>query len=360
MQTFDTCNALIEDLCVENQVAVISEQTNYWFVRSDGGSLFSEFRTGDYIGILWNKILNIQEVCQENEKALIEKYNDYYPESKRPGNIFRYHDILINQMKVGDIIIVPSENSKTFMVGRISGDFFYVEPTSFDEADEHFDSSRFVMKRRSVKWITTTPVPRESVDPMLLNLIYSQHTIFDANQYSEFINRIIYPGSMYYRDGVLHLVISVSKQDAIPASLIAGLISPVTNYCADLGTEIGIDFDDKSLAFQATVNSPGVIELVAILGKPVAWGIVTVFAILSLGALLTGGKVSFSKHKHIETNGLLKAISDFREKKTVIEKERLTVEALKINIEKLKALETVEPLIPIADVEELPLIIDED
>lgn len=336
MLSFSEWNEDIESLCSDNQIAVINENINYWFVRSDGGSLFGEFILGNYIGILWNKILNMKEISEENEKELVQKYRVLYDDSKRPGNIFKYHDILINKMKAGDIVVVPSEDSRTFMIGSVSGDFYMNEPSVLDEIEKDFDKSSFVIKRRPVRWITNHPVKREAFDPILLNLVYCQHTIVDANKYSEFINRVIYPNSLYYRNGELHLVIGVYEKESIPAASISGIISPISEYCREISRATGVVFDDRSLGFQATVNSPGTIELVALLGTSPFIGAIAILGVMAIGVLLVGGKVSFSKHKHVETGGILKAISEFRANNANLAREKVLIEQLKENIKKIQ------------------------
>lgn len=328
---------MIYSLCRENGISVINDEVNYWFVRSDGGSLFGEFRIGGYVGILWNRIDSLSEIKAENEKSLVDQFKVLYPDTTRPGNIFKYHDILLNQMKKGDIVLVPSENSQTFLVGYIDGDFDYARPLTVDYTDKGFDESKFVKKRRPVKWLTSAPVPRSEVDPILLSLVYSQHTIVSANQYSEFINRIIFKNRSYFRNGELHMVLGVSRTSAIPASLIAEIVTPIAEFCRNMNAELGIDFDENSLGFQATVNSPGMIEIIGYFGTPALIGIAVVTGVITLSVLLAGGKISISKYKSVETAGFLKSYAEFLDKMKDVKAKDLNIEKLKKSIEKLDA-----------------------
>lgn len=314
-----------------NDLPHLDSNSNYWLVRANGGDYFTDFNLNSYIGIGWNEITldDIQESNNSNEqlKAIIlDKYphivsNTEFSEdlldeddsdkeldmpiykvghlttrqlSSTVGQLLRF----TNDMNINDFVVVPSENSEQFIVGKITS-------TPFEETKKHLDTlasesgnykhSSF-LKRIKVNWLGR--FSREDADTALYKMIYSQHAISNIDSYSPYINRAIFDA--YVLDGdELHLTYHVTQETNIEAKLLGQFIYQYSEMYELLS-------ESNDLKIKVNIQSKGPAESTA---KYLLEGAAAFIMLFCAGsASYGGGKVSYSKDGKIdiEMSGIAK------------------------------------------------------
>ena len=128
-----------------SQVRVIDEKRNYWFIRTYGGRLFDYFRENNFIGLGFNSVpySYIKEAKPKTETingvetsvvdlatfTRLQKFiSDNTPYKK--GEATKWANQLIDfehEIKVGDLVIIPSEKSDDLLFGIVEGETHLVD-----------------------------------------------------------------------------------------------------------------------------------------------------------------------------------------------------------------------------------------
>ena len=87
----------------------ISVERNYWLVRTSGGVWYDEFSNDNFIGINWNELT--EKHCKTDNRTEAEVIiSNNYPESKQPGKIIKNIIKFYQEIKIGDVVMIPDEN----------------------------------------------------------------------------------------------------------------------------------------------------------------------------------------------------------------------------------------------------------
>lgn len=224
------------------------------------------------------------------------------------------------KIQKGDIIIIPSKKSKKLCIGQaISNPYQIKDETKNKELENDILTYK---KRIDIKWIAE--INRNAFDIYIYKLLTSHQGIVSANEYKNFINRMIFP--IYFQNNNLHLSINVNKEKSISFTDnidFLNSLSEIINIFNKLYDE-NINLDNISI--KTTVNSPGVIEL---------YGHYIPIIVISAFLFFIGGKFIhkstkktpdgsiIEKETNIETEGLLKKILDFIKHKDNTEIKKL-------------------------------------
>ena len=294
---------------------IIDNETNFWFVRTESGTLYKEFFFGNYIGIGWDNIGTIkfiQDSTHEQLKAEVEKA---YPDNKRPGYVANQLFTFVREMKKGDYVVIPSESSEVLAFGIIESDIY--EQTNNEAKDTQH------LKRHKVNWIQSRK--RDTLDSYLYRIIYSHNTIVDAESYASNILQTLY--DQFYYDEKFYSVIRIEKKDSISGISLSRFMMDSIDYIEQVS---GQTLDDTDLEMKISINSPGIIAIAVA-------ATLVIFAVSGFGIMLAGGKVEtktkFENLEHegsFETNGLIDAISRYKNNKQnnrLAETERKLIEA---------------------------------
>lgn len=318
-------------------IPIIDPSTNYWFIRTNGGDNFENFYFGQYVAIGWDKIddVNFIKDCLIND--LKDKIIELYPEDTKPGSTASQIMRFVNNMKIGDYVLVPGTNCDRIAIGQITSDVYIYETTEQEQIDAmFFDEEVSYLKRRNVKWIAKRPFERYELDPMLTPIIYSYGTIVNANPYSGFINRTLY--SCYIQGKEMHTIFDVTSTKNIAAVDLYNFIDSIFESAKIYSQLYNTPIEKDEFSIKAAINSPGPIEIVSC-----ATSAFVVLAALSL--FINGAKVKFSfdifkvikGDVNIDSPGLIDKIKDFQkisvENEIQLQKTEAKIEASK---EKLK------------------------
>lgn len=296
---------------------------NYWMVRTEGGKYYPEFTKNNFIGLAWNDFIDLKYIHEIELKEFRAKVKEHYGDTeKKPGGAAIQMKIFVNEMKEGDIVLIPGYSSQLVSFGRISSAAYIV--------DGKIALKCPFRKRRAVEWIKH--YPKKKLDANLFALLNSHRAITNAIPYSSFINRMLFP--FYVKGNSAHLTLEVITEEPILLrqimAIMNGLNLVASEYEKFTGDKIGIE----EVQLRASFNSPGPLEL---LGKKK-----TMLWILIVLEFLIGGKIEVCG-VNIETEGLLPQIQSYfiNKEKTELERLRLQMQGATQNKIKIPKIEDI-------------------
>ena len=318
---------------------IISEEMNYWLIRTYSGKYYAEFSQREYVALGWNEISDLgliasastktkdRDILTELAKKLLRAGKNRQPgddKKDQPGRITSPIMRFVNDINIGDTIIIPSADSVFLNFGKVTSDVFLKTDESI-LTDAGIPS---LYKRRKVTWVKS--VEKKHLDPYLFRLLNSHYAVTDANEYAQYIDRTMYG---YYTKGERgHLVLEVKKESGIYGTELVDLINQILSL-VDLTNGVnGTHYDKNSIEVKLTLNSPGLIEL--------AGGIGIIGAVAVGATIMMGGKVNISMFRGVslETTGIKGLIQQNKDVK--LENRKLDIEEKKLEVEKLKFIET--------------------
>lgn len=273
----------------------ISER-KYWFVRTNGGNYYNEYFNEGFIAVGFNFITDQSPIIRAEEdsvyKIVLQEKIKFEVESAstedkqiKPGLIINQLKRFLVEMSVGDIVLIPSENSQYISFGQIVSDTYLIDESELAEEGCPF------IKRRSIKWLKT--LKKERLDPYLYKAIMSHHVITDVSDSATFINRSL--SDLYIQNDKAHITLRVRTRNPIQLSDISVLI----HSFEEIATAANFSQEEikaiKEAELKINVQSPGPVEfIVPVVGIGVVIG--TIIAINAYRAFTVlknqGGEIS--------------------------------------------------------------------
>lgn len=333
----------VEKLIEEYNIPVvkINEKRNYWLVRTQSGEYHEEFYFDNYISIGWNEFNNQTDFENPSKEEYLKKeISNKYPDSKQPGLIYNQIKRFFTELKVGDLVMIPTKNSTHISFGKVTSKPYIA---SLSETDIEEGACPF-QKRMDVEWIKT--VKRSELDPYLYKMMHSHHTINNANDYASFIDRTLH--SFYIKNNTAHLVININKKGDLSGLDYFEFGYNIINLLPEvekLGFVSGKLDKRKDIKVKSNVQSPGIVEFISYVPA----------VILGIGLLLTflvGGKIKIKftkeeKNISAESKGLIRLLTDYKKQKSTDELE-------KMRLEHEQSMERVKAELP-AELKDLPI-----
>ncbi|WP_346222723.1 hypothetical protein U9I39_04400 [Lacticaseibacillus rhamnosus] len=302
----------------------LSTDSDYWLVRANGGQFFPDFLMNNYVGIGFNKIklASLQEsggdtvrikkmveevygdgltdLADDEESKLVDDSSITNPTEKSPGTIAGQLSRFVFGINKGDIVVVPSISSNSFIVGNVISDPYELDSSSIGNATENveYEPSPF-QKRVNVHWLGR--FARSDADAHLYPMIYSQNSVSRVNDYRSFINRALFDAYILDDDN-LHLTFHVMQQSNINAKFLGQFIYQLSKL-----TELISPESLQDLIIKVNVQSKGPIETAS---KHPFW---TAFAFIILSVALNGGHFDisiFGQRFYVQQNGLIERVED--------------------------------------------------
>lgn len=329
-------------------IPVINDERNYWLVRTQGGEFFQEFYLTNFIAIGWNAFNDIDLIKNiQRHEELVENIAEKYPNDKKPGLSANQMRKFTKEMKKGDIVIIPSENSNFIAYGELLEDEIYIEEINENKIEEGFCDYQ---KRRKVKWINHQS--KENLDIYMYRLLNNHQTIANANDYSTIIDRTLFP--LYIKNGEAHFTLRVNQENNIRIKELSQLINNHMNIIKCFNSESNENLSVDDIDIKINVQSPGPVEIHGAIYAVAIIGFVTI--------AVCGGSFKFTHKNSIEevstqaelkSDGFIEKIIKFMDHWTHNKAEIMTLkEELKTTKEKLK--------ISVPDITEVTLIEAED
>lgn len=296
----------IQALIKSIEIPKIPANTQFWLIRTESGIFYDEYIDNDFVALSWNNIMPIDielaKKSQDSKKELLEHISKEY-DSKQPGMIFNKCNRFINEIKKGDIFMIPdkSNNEITF---AIAGEYY--EETNLSTTEAEFiafkesgwagtfeDKDCPYIKRRRIKRLKS--IPGKYINPNLFKALISYHGLSNINDYADDILSSIYP--IYIYNHKLSTVFQIRTNKKVDALSYSSFIYNSTRQI-NANNELG------QISVKSNINSPGNIILdFAIQSKDIIINALPYIVIIWI--CLGGGKVF-----GFEFNSIIKTISD--------------------------------------------------
>ncbi|MBZ8172661.1 hypothetical protein FOG26_05685 [Staphylococcus cohnii] len=264
------------------KIDIIPDNTNYWLIRTNGGSWYKDFKYNNHVSIT-NNIVDLNTLKEVNKleyykKVITSKNDSKQKELKKSlsnlsederDRILEKNNLtkrnitdlskrlfeFIHEINIGDYIMIPNYRSFEFSIGIIVSDA--TEYTDEDIQNFKINSKKKDYKysknklNRKVKWLKKCS--RYRIDPKILNKLQMHQTIINLSEYKEAINYLINP--VYIQNNHLHINIDIKRKEDISPQLWFEFNNLIKIY-----TE-STSFEFKSQKID--VQSPGIIEFIS-------------------------------------------------------------------------------------------------
>lgn len=283
----------------------IVHERNYWMVRSNSGRFFQDFIFHDYIALSWDYITikmltemkedRIKEIIEENENEAIADVDEDISETSQ-GKITAIYNKLhrfVSEMKIGDVVVLPSQNSDNIQIGLIVGDVYEDYTYAQTYYEENGDSDIIpctYAKRRKIKW--QSHMTKSNMDLYLVKAFNSHHALSNINEYAPYINRNIF--SMYRKDNEVHSTLYAGHENGLSLKELAILSTYLDGTVNDIANTLNIDIPDSDIQVKLNIHSPGLIEIISL---GVGSGLAVAIIMFAWNHIKNGGtfKVGFKK-----------------------------------------------------------------
>ena len=295
----------------------IPNNRNYWFIRTYGGKFFDVFIHNKAVGLGWgwddtsdpkgeiakdlqdkywdilsrgkysdippHNEASIEALAKKISKIMNVENKDSRKKNKKDGDTLSYipqyvrtyikiaskAQALLKILRfekaigIGDIIVIPSVNSSQVMIGEvisnvdiatISNDLYKTK----DQKQIVFPSKRI----RYVKWLHERPISSNTLNPKLIPLLCSQHSLTNAtDKYASYIEQTIYP--IYNKNKLYHLNIPVKSNKNFDIMSYIEFFNHIEYIRGKISTENKIDLYSQELDIKLNIQSPGFIEFIS-------------------------------------------------------------------------------------------------
>lgn len=297
---------------IKELVPVISNDRNYWFIRTYSGEVYDDYIKNNYVGIGLNSVPYeyIKSVTNSIEKDALPfmRLRDYIDKNTdyKSGEATKWANQLVNfehNLKVNDIVIIPNRGGYLYSVGIVESETFIVQDSGtfqFNDKPELYPE-----KRKKIQWLKN--IKRIDFRGELNGLFSSHQGITDANKYSEIIES--YLSNVFMKEDNLYLKLYFNQDEDINAFQLSNFLHSLTEIYKELNIQAGLD-PETELNIKIKLQSKGSVLLKTL-------GYLGGFAIVSLVVLSNNmdfsAELSSGLKLSAKSDGLLKSIADFME-----------------------------------------------
>lgn len=268
-----------------NLVPRISATRKYWLVRTQSGLYYEDYKHNNFIAVGYNPI-RLEDIVESKKRVpnhpenfLAVGIRDRIKDEKQPRYVAKQLLKFVYDIKKGDIVIIPSESSRTISIGEVVEDHVYLDIDAPNTTVPKGESKKCpFIKRRKVRWYQE--VKRNQLDPLLYKLLFSHHIISDGSAYDNIVDNMLH--DLYIKNHVTYLVLDVATTRDIEARTLfdtgSSLLNLVDEYQEEFET---IKLNSSRIDVKLALRSPGKIQLS---GKQA-----TSILIIGLGVLFLNG-----------------------------------------------------------------------
>lgn len=289
-----------------NAISAISSQRKYWMVRTMAGAYYADFIRNNYIAIGYNEISlqqlnNLPQSNKQAKDALKALYEDAYPENRSSGHPVSQLLRFAREVRIGDIVIIPSESAMHVAIGVITSEMYEVE-----ELDPDVDNRCQFKKRMRVDWKSFSR--RKKLSPSLQMMFVSRHPISDVTSYAPYIDSQIC--DCYLKDEEMNLVLKISTRRNVDWDDFFNL-KALTVFTEEFCRYSNLNFGEAPIHMKIQMESPGSLRLSSLsTGKLLLVGLIVI--------ALSGGGIRCERiGLDMSTGGvpaIIEAISDYKDR----------------------------------------------
>lgn len=285
-------------------IDVFKKDRKYWFIRTQSGMYYDDFTKENFVGIEWDEISDLNFIKTASDDEWRIKILENYKDVEKPGSIINQIKKFVNEIKAGDIVLIPNYKSRWLAIGEILNDDIEIfkEDTDFEsilyslDDNEIKEHKTIIKKRRKVKWLKE--VKRSDWDPYLEPIIHSNSAILDADKYALYIDRML--SQFYIKGDEAFLTYKVNKKSNIPYRDMLNFLNNNDKLIALFSSNCpNLDLDINDVILKINVQSKGPIQFKGTFKTILISGII-------IGGLF-GTNFSFNflgQEFNIETEGL--------------------------------------------------------
>lgn len=286
---------------INEYVQTVRQDSNYWMVRTMGGMYYDEFVRNGFIaighnGILLHEINGLQGDKNNKLRQLKRLVNRRYTEVRNPGYIASQLIRFCEEIKQGDIILVPGYNSYRLSICEITGNVY-------ENADARENNGRCpFMKRLPVRILKQTT--RLNLPPKAQLLFNSRHPISCINDYATYLDNTC--SDYYSKNDEIHLVLKIQTEGNVSVETFYN-IERLFKLAEDFCRETGLEGNSGEVEMKVQMESPGWLHFISKNKNYLA-----VIGLLTL--LINGGGLEVSNgdfHMNLNTPGLIRSCSEF-------------------------------------------------
>jgi restriction system protein len=302
-------------------IGEVNSERNYWFIRTDRGNYYDTFLESGYIGIGWNYItvenlVKLEANSIKDKIAVAQKYN--LDSSRGKGKATSVYNKLMrfNDLKAGDVVLIPSRDSYRLGFGIIEDEHIYTDPENRDICPYH--------KRRKVKWIAQKRTIE--LDPIFYMIKQSRHAISSIDKYQNHIDNIL--NSLYIKHGYGHYVLDITTTDDINFNSLLSMVSGIQELLGEINSHFELNEDTSNSSIKLNLQSPGKIEFKLESGKT----LIILAALLSFTSCGNPGEIPIKKAE-------IEGLSEFAEvHQAAIDSTQTAFNELKVDRDKINAI----------------------
>ena len=240
------------------QIESEEQERRYWFVRTDNGHYYDTYLENNFIAIGWNYI-TVNDIVNSSEEEIKAKISRQEPQIQDQSDISYkikisgiYNKIVrFNELRKGDIIVIPNFGSGSLAFGEITQSHIYVKIDGENDCPYH--------KRREVKWHRSGNI--NSFDPHLRFIKRNMHTISEVKSFQPYIDSVL--NHLYKRGEFAHYVIDVNLTEDINLRAFTDLVGSIEKLSGIINEKFNLDEDVHSTAIKLQLQSPGNIEIIS-------------------------------------------------------------------------------------------------
>lgn len=239
----------------------VDEDATFWMIRANKGEYYTDFVTGQYVGIEYDEI-SLKESQEKSNEELSKLFHERKPQDdegrKIPdgtytswiGQLKRFG----NEIQPGDYVLVPSIASERFSLGVVLGEPYELSKGQLDDINsEQVEGRKRSSYKKRIKIQFLRSFNRSEADPALYKMIYTQTTVSKINKYAPYILRAVFDA--YVSGDKVYLTFPVTQKEDIKAR-------PYTTFTYNL-TESYVALDPEAdPVIKNNVQSAGVVQLV--------------------------------------------------------------------------------------------------
>jgi hypothetical protein len=227
------------------------------------------------ISIGWDQITSVDG----KEDNVVETIKRIYPKEKQPRYAYKQVKRFFDEIKINDVVLIPSENSEFIRFGIVESDVYLLNRTDIEEGS--------LNKRRKIRWVEK-PIERKKLDSSMFYLFNSHHIITDATEYGPVIDRTLH--SFFIKGDIGHLVVKIKKEKDISTYEMNILMNNMLNLVEIINYIEGTSYNPRKLHQKSNIQSPGFIEFITEKSLIISIG-------FTIGYIRSGTLLDYAKFK---------------------------------------------------------------
>lgn len=244
------------DAILNFDIPIIPDGKQFWMVRTKKGYFYNEFLSKKFVALAWNIIGEDTDFSPSARDSLKDEILIAYPKINRPSTVINKCCHFINDINIGDILVIPSKSSQ-YITFAEAGEYYEdhtktaeLERVVIDRIEKNDvdinDVSCPYKKRRRIKLLRT--VKGEEITPSLYRAILNYHGISNLQEYAFPILNHLYNYYSYQKDVVL--VYDIRKTTPIKSREFSHLVFGSTECLTSL-------IPEDMVSTKSSLSSPG-------------------------------------------------------------------------------------------------------